>query len=268
MKNNPTMLAAYLEHSQMNGQYWFSRKEVIETLHISDDAFKLSSYRLSRKHALKRIRGDFFIIVPPEHRAIQSLPANWFIDAFMKHHQRPYYVSLLSAAALHGAAHQQPMVFQVITDKPMRPIVVGRVRLEFHHKKEIKSHFYQPMKTVTGTMNVSTSEMTAFDLIKYMSASGQVSHVATVLCELVESLNPDKLAELVKSNDIETAVAQRLGYLLDSLQLPIDILPLKEALNQRKVVRRLLVASSEQPVINYNAQWHIAINETVEPDEL
>jgi len=30
-------------------------------------------------------------------------------------------VGVLSAAAIHGAAHQQPMIFQVVTDKPTRP---------------------------------------------------------------------------------------------------------------------------------------------------
>lgn len=268
MKEKINTLASYLEHLQMDGQYWFSRKKAISVLQISDAAFKLAAYRLSQKGSLKRVRNDFFIIIPPEHRAVESLPATWFIHTLMEYFKRPYYVSLLTAAALHGAAHQQPMAFQVITDKPIRPIFVGKVRIEFHYKKEIKPYFYQPIKTVTGTMNVSTPEITALDLVKYMHASGQIDNVATVLCELSEMLDIQKLAETIQNNDAEIATAQRLGYLLKTLLLPIDLSPLKETLSHYKLSHRLLVVSNQQPITEYDQEWHIAVNETVEPDEL
>ncbi len=268
MKEKITTLSSYLDHLRMDGQYWLSRKEAITALQISDKAFKLSSYRLSLKGSLKRVRSDFFIIVPPEYRTIGALPATLFIDALMKHFNQQYYVGLLTAAALHGAAHQQPMTFQVITNKPNRNIAVGQVLIEFSYKKNISPNFYQFKKTMSGMMQVSTPEMTAFDLMRYLNASGQVDHVATVLCELVEQLNAEKLAELLKNGDVEITAAQRLGYLLELLQLPIDLLPLENQLKQCKLSRRLLVVSSQQPIIEYNQRWHIEVNEPVEPDEL
>lgn len=268
MKEKLLTLSAYLERLQMDGRYWLSRKEAIEALKISDKAFKLSAYRLTIKGKLKRVRGDFFIIIPPEHRAIGSLPAAWFIDLLMHHMNQQYYIGLLTAAALQGAAHQQPMAFQVITNKPMRPIIVGQVRIEFNYKNRILPHFYQVQKTMSGTMNVSTPEMTAFDLAKYMNAAGQVNHVATVLCELVEQINSEKLAELLENGNVEVATAQRLGYLLDMLKLRIDLFPLENQLKKEKISRRLLVSSSDQPIIEYNRRWHIDVNEKVEPDEL
>lgn len=42
----------------------------------------------------------------------------------MKFLGQPYYVGLLSAAALHGAAHHQPQEFQVVTNKQFRPAVL------------------------------------------------------------------------------------------------------------------------------------------------
>lgn len=104
MKENIATLAAYLDHLRMDGQYWLSRKEAIATLNVSDKAFKLAAHRLSVKGSLKWVRGDFFIIVPPEHRAIGALPATWFIDALMRHLGQKYYVGLLAAAALHGGS--------------------------------------------------------------------------------------------------------------------------------------------------------------------
>jgi hypothetical protein len=66
MKEKITTLSAYLDHLRMDGRYWLSRKEAMEVLQIGDKAFKLSAHRLSVKLSLKRIRGDFLIIVSPE----------------------------------------------------------------------------------------------------------------------------------------------------------------------------------------------------------
>ncbi len=269
MKEDSMKLSTYLERLRMDGQYWLSRKKAIEILKISDKAFKLSSHRLAIKGRLKRVRGDFFIIVPPEHHAIGSLPAAWFIDALMNDMEQQYYIGLLTAAALRGVAHQQPMTFQVITNKPTRDIVIGEVRIEFHYKNHILQHFYQPQKSISGTIHVSIPEMIAFDLVRYMNAAGQVNNVATVLYELIDQINPEKLAELLKNGDVEITSAQRLGYLLDILNLPINLIPLENALKiVKKISRRLLVIGSDQPIIEYNQRWHINVNEKVEPDEL
>ncbi len=268
MKEEFETLQQYLEHLQSRGRYCFLRSDVITRLCLSDNAFKKAAHRLIQKSKVIRIRGDFYTILPLEYQASGSLPASWFIDFFMKYLQQPYYCGLLTAAALHGAAHQQPMVFQVVTTKPMRPIHVSNLKIEFLYKKEIQPHFYQSIKTVTGSMSVATPEMTAFDLVRYMNAAGQVNHVATVLCELVEQLDAKKLGALLKSDDVEITATQRLGYLLDVLQLPIDLSPLEQQLKQRKMSWRLLVLSSGEPIVECNQRWRILVNEPVEPDEL
>src|SRR5687768_1726371 len=51
------------------------------------------------------IRG-LHVILPPEHRSIGSLPAEQLTTVLFAYWKRPYYVSLLSAAEMLGAAHQ------------------------------------------------------------------------------------------------------------------------------------------------------------------
>lgn len=268
MKEEKMGLISYLEDLQSKGQYWFLRNEAIKALEISEKAFQKAAKRLTNKVKLTRLRGNFYLLIPPEYRAISALPASWFINVFLGHLNQPYYVGLLSAAALHEAAHQQPMVFQVITNKRTRDITVGQVRIKFYYKKIIEPSFYELRKTETGTMNVSTPEMTAFDLVRYMDAAGQVNNVATVLCELTEKINPTLLSNLLKNNEVEVTSAQRLGYLLDMLHLGIDLAPLESILKQKKIVRRPLINSSNQPTIEHNRRWKILVNEKVEPDEL
>ena len=49
---------------------------------------------------------------------------------------KPYYVGLLSAAALHGAAHQQPMTDYIVTQTPApRNISNKRLKIAFFAKK-------------------------------------------------------------------------------------------------------------------------------------
>jgi predicted transcriptional regulator of viral defense system len=49
----------------------------------------------------------------------------------MRHLDVPYYVGWLSAAAMHGAAHHAPQVFQVAVGRHVRDRTVGRTKFRF-----------------------------------------------------------------------------------------------------------------------------------------
>ena len=102
----------------------------------------------------------------------------------MSHLDLHYYVGVLSAAALHGAGHQQPMVFQVIANRATRPMQAGRVRIKVHTSRTVKAMPVTRVETETGFMMVGTPETTAFDVVRFFSAAGHWSNVATVLSEL------------------------------------------------------------------------------------
>lgn len=101
----------------------------------------------------------------------------------MRYLGQPYYVGLLSAAAIHGAAHQQPMVFQVVTSKPTREMRAGKVAIRFSMSSLVESLPVIEQQTETGTMRVATPETCAFDLVRYPEAAGHLSNAATVLAE-------------------------------------------------------------------------------------
>ena len=63
------------------------------------------------------VQHDFFMIIPAEYQKLGSLPPHWVIDSLMRYLKQDYYIGLLSAASFYGATEQQPMTFQVITDK-------------------------------------------------------------------------------------------------------------------------------------------------------
>lgn len=174
---------------------------------------------------------------------------------------------ILSAAALHGAAHQQPQVFQIITNKPLRPLIIARTRLQFLTKKDIHASMFQLIKTPTGYMNVSTPEMTAIDLVRYVEQAGYLNNVITVLTELQEKLDYIHFKQLLDTEYIELPYLQRLGYLLEKIEANLSITDLLKSWVESHRPR-FTVLRTDKPHFNApkSDDWCLYINEEVESD--
>ena len=103
-ENETLSLSEYIDSLEASGRTVFLREQAIKKLKVSKDAFKLAAHRLVKKKRIAGTKSGFFIIIPLQYRTSGALPATWFIDELMKFHQKPYYVGILSAALLHGAA--------------------------------------------------------------------------------------------------------------------------------------------------------------------
>ncbi|CAM6000172.1 unnamed protein product [Sphagnum balticum] len=124
--------------------------------------------------------------------------AGWYIDDLMRYEGRPYYVGLLKAAELHGATHQAVMEFQVITDKRLPRIAAGRSTLSFYYRKDMSvlAAGVIDHKTDTGRMKISSVELTVFDLLRYPQATGGMDNIATVISDLGEKIDAEKLVAI------------------------------------------------------------------------
>ncbi len=262
----PRDLSDFVDQLQASGRYTFHREEALSALGVSDIALQSAARRLAAKGRICAPRRGFYVIVPVEYSQSGAPPPSWFIDDLMKFHRHPYYVGLLSAAVLHGAAHQQPQVFQVITDTTLRPITVGRSRVRFFLKWHLSETPTTEVKTETGSMRVSTPEATALDLVRYVESAGQLGNVATVLSELSEKINPGKLVEAART-EVELSVVQRLGFLLEHFASPGVVAPLAEWLAAKRP-RPVPLRSERKPkVTEKDSRWQILVNEKVEIDE-
>lgn len=252
---------------QMGGRYTFSQKEALSVLQVSPDAFRLAALRQAKKKCLLRPRQCFYVIVPAEYQAVGAPPVTWYIDALMRDRKLEYYVGALSAAALHGAAHQQPQVFQVVTTKPIRPIFSGNTRIQFLVKNNIASIGHQSIKTPTGYMRVSTPEMTAFDLVRYVKPSGYLNNVATVLGELQEQFDLVRFTQLLETDNLELPFLQRMGYLLELIGANENIIVLlKNWVKQHGPRFTPLRAGKIYKGALKNRDWYLYVNEQVESD--
>jgi len=256
-------MSLWVEELQSQGRYTFTRTQAESETERSFVAAQTALRRLKVKGRLVSPRRGFYVVVPPEYRAAGSPPASWFIDDLMIYLDQPYYVGLLSAAAIHGAAHQRPMVFQVVTSKPTRDISAGRVAIQFSMSSNVEQMPAIEKQTETGTMRVATPEATAFDLVRYQAAAGHLSNAATVLTELAESMDAQALvniASLVPLPDV-----QRLGYVLDAVGATDLTDPLGNWLETRRP-RAILLHPGESADVALDRRWHVLPNVELEVD--
>ena len=258
-------LSKWVDQLQSTGRYTFSRQEARTFNQASEIALKFALMRLVAKGRLIVPLRGFYVIVPLEYASAGTLPADWFIDELMKFRGRSYYVGLLSAAALHGAAHQQPQELQVVTSKPMRPVRAKRTRIRFFVKSRLAETPTISLKTMTGMIPVSTPEATAFDLIRYASGAAGLDNVATVFTELSERIDPKALVATAKK-EADLSAVQRTGYLLDECSPKPVTGPLLEWLAKQKPHLVPLRPERNPKSHKRDLRWQIVINENVEAD--
>jgi hypothetical protein len=113
-------------------------------------------------------------------------------------------------------------------------------------------------------MRVSTPESTAFDLVRFVTAAGHLSNVATVLGELAEVIDGQMLREL--ADKVRLPDVQRLGYLLDTIGESEIADPLADWLRQRPRRAVRLRPDGRKRTKKMSPRWHVLPNETIEVD--
>ena len=173
---------------------------------------RIGIHRLRKQRLVFSPARGLYGFVPPNYRSWGVLPAEWFIDDLMRHLGCNYYVSLLSAAARHGAAPQRPQVFQVMTDKTTADRDLGRIRLRFFKSQGIAEAATETVTTPAGSMEIASKEMTISDLVGHPRAAAGFSNIATIIRE-IGALDGNELARL--SGGHPRSHARRLGWLVE-----------------------------------------------------
>jgi predicted transcriptional regulator of viral defense system len=269
-----TNISQWVEDLPKLGKTTFTRQEVVTQFpDMASYNIQNTLYRLSKKKKIQSVWRDFYAVILPEYGLQGIIPPMAYIDKLMTFLGKEYYVGLLSAAALQGASHQAAMEFFVITNSEcLRDKQKNNIKINFVTKKHIPQQLVSQITVNSGYVNVSYPEMTAFDLLIYEKNIGGINRVATVLSELAENLDFDKITEeFLKS--ISISVIQRMGYLLDLLEyaeLSNKLLKKsqKAGITFRKYPLSVLSEKRNFADFEINDKWKIIINEQIETDEL
>lgn len=227
----------FVHYCQSEGRYGFSLAEVETVTGLSRLAAAAQLRRMLP--AVQKIgrKIPYYLVVPPEHASRGAPPVTWWLDGYMAFLKRPYYVGLLSAAALQGSAHQAVQETQVLTDISVPTLNIGRLRVRFFMKKACAQTPVFQLRGMPARLQVSTAESTVLDLIHYAHRFGGIKRAKEVIAELLPALSTRGLKTAL-GQEIETATIQRLGWMFDQLNAPA----------LAAIVVRHLQASRLQPV--------------------
>ena len=251
----------YIDSLAAAGRYHFNSRDAQAAFGATPAAVKLALSRLAHQKLIASPARGFYVIVPPEYRALGCLPPEQFIPALMQRLDQPYYAGLLTAAQFHGAAHQRPQAFQVVVGVSRRLLVCRAVRVVFVVRKRVADVPVVRLNTPRGDVRVSSPEATAIDLVGYADRVGGLGQVATVLSELAERLDPDVLVTAARTAPITWA--QRLGYLLDDLGFDTRTAPLKSYVAAAAKLPTVLLPKASAKRARRNDAWKLDVNTKV-----
>ena len=268
-----TNISKWIESNAMRGHYTFTKADVTEAFpEMTQNSIRIAISRQVAKKAIVSPWHNFYVIVPTEYKLKGVVPPSFYIDGLMQFLGCRYYVALLNAAEMYGAAHQRPQNFSVFVEgKNMRSGMKASTEMLLYRRKLLPMDFVRKFQTPTGYVNVSSPELTALDLVDSEQEVGGLTRVATVLAELVEEMHFQSTnAELLRC--FPAPVVQRLGYLLECVleeQTKADglyELTQSESLRFRKVP--LKASKDTQADDEVNKKWKVIVNQEIEIDEL
>src|SRR5690554_4607986 len=101
MKN--ITLSEWIRHLEINGYNTFSFEDVRKTFPLSSiQNLSNALYRLTIKMRIVSVYKGFYVIIPPQYAAKGVVVPTYYIEHLMQYLKKPYYISLLNAAELHG----------------------------------------------------------------------------------------------------------------------------------------------------------------------
>lgn len=269
----------FLEGIQSEGRYTFTADDAESALAVSAEAAHVALYRQQKQRRVHRLYGGLYVIVPPEYRARGIVPPDWFVDALMRRMGLPYYTGLLSAAAVYGAAHQQPQAYFVVAPSPHRDLRLTNLHIRFLKRSVLHKRGIVERASHTGYYRLSSPALTAVDLALYEKQSGGLDRVADVIAELAPEIDPPELAAIA-AREPQFSTVQRLGWLLERVGFPDKAEALAKLVakrNPRYTVLRTGVERAPAHAVREvqgaytnsivrDARWRIIVNGDIEGD--
>lgn len=271
MKPNET-IAGWIEFRKKRGLYTFCIEDVLKAFPHYNYQYVFTSLgrQIKTEKIISPTRG-FYAIIPTEYALTANVPPTFYIDRMMQYLKRDYYIGLLNAAEFYGAAHQRPQSFTVINTLPaLRSGLRSRVKFEFITTRQKLNHnLIIQHKSKLGTINVSSAELTALDLVANEHKIGGLNRVCSVLTDLVESFDANKInAEYIGIYPIP--VYQRLGYILETILEANDLADtLFEMIRKCGKRVRQIPFKIGKPIEGptYTNRWKVIENQKIELDE-
>jgi len=261
----------WIHQQEIQGRATFTTEDVLKAFPgLSTQLVRNNLYRACTANIVSQPYKGFYVIIPPHYAAKGFVPPVYYIDQLMVHLKKSYYIGLISAAELLGAAHQRPQFFCVMTTLPQLHIQ-KQSTVDWTYRAAINGALLQTRNSETGTVLLSGPELTALDLVQYEQRIGGLSRAATIIEELSEQTNWKGVAQNGLIAQSTLATVQRLGYILEHVlqnQEQADTLYGELRLATPKLNRFPLSSRKSTDGAEIDKRWNIYINTEIEIDEV
>ena len=263
----------WVSDEEIVGHSVFSYSEVCSALpHYSKQVISTELSRLVRSGIITLVHRGFYVTIPTRYKKTGIVPPHYYIDALQRHLGKPYYMSLLSAAEMHGAAHQRPQIEFVTTTLPRTSTSKDlNPHIRWVYRSPVPDEFICVRNGDGGVIRYSSPELTALELVQYEHLVGGLGAVATVLSELVECIDFSKEQISRIFSVVKDRTVQRTGYLFDEVlgeSKQADALHEAARKQMPRMKWTLLSSRSHERESGESARWKIKVNAEVEPDDL
>lgn len=213
------------------------------------------------------LRHHFYLIIPPRYSKFGKLPIELYVDSLFEFLDRNYYVGLYSAAKSYGAGHQQIQKEYILHDKaPLLSISKNTINLDFFTVSNWPIKNILSKKGDAGMFKISSSCLTAVDLIYHQTKIGGLNRMLSVLEELTEEMKLTDAKDLLSWYS-QKSVLQRLGFLLDEINSESDLANLiYDHLKLEKFYPILLSPKSNEKPGAVQNRWKVDVNIKMESD--
>lgn len=261
----------WIHQREIEGLATFTHEDVASAFpDLNPQLVRNNLYRAGKAGIVTQPYRGFYVVIPPHYAAKRVVPPVYYIDQLMAWLQKPYYIGLLSAAEMLGAAHQRPQYFCVMTTLPQLH-AQKQTSLDWTYRATINDSLLQTSNSETGIVRFSGPELTTLDLVQYEQRVGGLSRSATVIEELSEQTDWKGAAGRGLIEQTTLAAVQRLGYILEHVlqnQKQADSLYAELRQVASKLNRFPLSSRKSSEGAEVNKRWNILVNTKIEIDEL
>ena len=263
-------IAQWVHVRLISGRPAFTLEDAMSATSLRRPALALALHRLkTRKLIVSPMRG-FYVCVPDRYQLRGEVPPSFYVDDLMRQLGRRYYLGLTSSAAIWGAGHQRVQKdFAVVTLPRMRGAILAHGMLRLVYRDQMPEKHIVVRNADGGVVRFADAVLTAFDLVHHADLVGGMSSVATILAELLESVDFAASSDL--GAFVPCVVWQRLGYICENV---IGNTEKADALYA--VWRSLGLRAVNTPLSPFeqrrdgelNRRWHVKVNLDLEVDDL
>lgn len=233
----------------------FSLSDAAKILRVDNRQVKKLLHDLVKKGWLKRIERGKYFLIPLTANKTKPYTENQFLIASKL--IDPYYIGFWNMLHYYGYTEQLINTVFVVSSKRKKNLFLLGVNYKFVKVTSEKMFGLIEIKINSMPIKVSDKEKTLLDCLDHPEYCGGITEATKGIWNARDEVNFVRLLDYAKRIN-NTAVAKRLGYLLEVLELGknIDLKALKKIVGKGFSALDPLLPKKGQ----YNSRWNLLLN--------